>query len=133
MFHYIFRFADGDQDRFFNSTFDANCTIVDAFNMCEDYFLGARLADEKEGWINILEAEEYVTEVAPLKSYLEHACGACFDEAQIRQDIKRIYFPGAVSIKILSSWKQHMSEFNSWLKEQYVRTTVGAIILCFKS
>lgn len=133
MFHYIFRFADGDQDRFFNSTFDANCTIVDAFNMCEDYFLGARLANEKEGWINILEAEKYVTEVAPVKSYLEHACGACFDEAQIRQDIKRMYFPGAVSIKILSSWKQHMSEFNSWLKEQYVRTAIGSIILCFKS
>lgn len=133
MFHYIFRFADGDQDRFFNSTFDANCTIVDAFNMCEEYFLGARLADEKEGWVNILEAEKYVTEVAPVKGYLEHACGACFDEAQIRQDIKRMYFPGAVSIKILSSWKQHMSEFNSLLKEQYVRTTVGAIILCFKS
>lgn len=133
MFHYIFRFADGDQDRFFNSTFDANCTIVDAFNMCEDYFLGARLADEKEGWINILEAEKYVTEVAPVKSYLEHACGACFDEAQIRQDIERMYFPGAVSIKILSSWKQHMSEFNSWLKEQYVRTAIGSIILCFKS
>lgn len=133
MFHYIFKFADGDQDRFFNSTFDANCTIVDAFNMYEDYFLGARLADDKEGWINILEAEKYVTEVAPVKSYLEHACGACFDEAQICQDIKRMYFPDAVSIKILSSWKQHMSEFNSWLKEQYVRTTVGAIILCFKS
>lgn len=133
MFHYIFRFADGDQDRFFNSTFDANCTIVDAFNMCEEYFLGARLADDKEGWVNILEAEKYVTEVAPVKSYLEHACGACFDDAQIRQDIKRMYFPGAVSIKVLSSWKQHMSEFNSWLKEQYVRTTVGSIILCFKS
>lgn len=107
--------------------------MVDAFNMCEDYFLGARLADEKEGWVNILEAEKYVTEVAPVKSYLEHACGACFDEAQIRQDIKRMYFPGVVSIKILSSWKQHMSEFNSWLKEQYTRNTIGAIILCFKS
>ena len=131
MFHYIFKFADGDHDLFFNSTFDANCTIVDAFNMCEDYFIGARLADEKEGWVNILEAEKYVTEVTPVKSYLEHACAACFDEAQICQDIKRMYFPDAASIKILSSWKQHMSECNSWLKEQCVRTTVVTIISLF--
>lgn len=110
MFHYIFRFADGDQDRFFNSTFDANCTIVDAFNMCEDYFLGARLADEKEGWVNILDAETYVMQVAPVKEYLEIACLSGFDDSQIREDIKRMFFMDVP--EILPSWRQHMEEYS---------------------
>ncbi|MBO7636780.1 MAG: hypothetical protein J6S89_09400 [Paludibacteraceae bacterium] len=135
MFHYIFRFADGDQDRFFNSTFDANCTIVDAFNMCEEYFLGARLADEKEGWINILEAEKYVTEVAPVKSYLEHACGACFDDAQICGDVKRLY--AIDQSKVLPSWRQHMEECRKncerIARELETRITIGTIIVHFKS
>lgn len=118
MFHFIFRFADGDQDRFFKSTFEAYCVILDAFNQCEEYFLGARLADEKEGWIHILDAEAYVAQVAPVKEYLEIAGLYDFDDSQIREDIKRMFSMDVP--EILPNWKQYMEEYvkgyKEWLK-----------------
>lgn len=63
MIKVLFYFADGVTERDFDSTFDALSEVVTAFNQCEDYFVGARFANDKEGeWINILKAEEYCVE-----------------------------------------------------------------------
>lgn len=110
MINIIFTFADGDSDRVFNSTFDAYVEVLNAFNQCEEYFLGARLADDKAGWINIIDAEAYVMQVAPVKEYLEIACLYGFDDSQIREDIKQIFFMDVS--EILPSWRQHMEEYD---------------------
>ena len=109
MVRITFVFADGPQNREFKSTFDAYCEILNAFNQCEEYFVGARLADDKEGWINILDAEAYVAQVAPVKEYLEIACLSGFEDYQIREDIKQMFFMDVP--KILSSWRQYMKEY----------------------
>ena len=110
MVKFIFRFADGDSEREFNSTFEAYCEVLEAYNQCEEYFLGARLATSKKAdWINILDAEEYVGQVGPVKEYLEHAAVCGFDEYQIREDIQNMYFMNVPSM--FASWKKHMQEY----------------------
>ena len=121
MVHIIFRFADGDSERDFNNTFEAMCAIVDAFNYCEDYFIGARFADEKEGnWINILDAEAIMCEVGRVREYLEIACICCFSDEQILKEIREIC--NYEADQILPSWRQFMKEYtdslNEWIKRQ---------------
>lgn len=121
MLHYIFRFADGDRERSFKSTFDAYCAISEAYNF--DGFLGARLAaDEKEGYVSILEVEEYLLSLGKVRDYLELASSACFDDAQILEDIRRDYDPSATSI--LPAWRKHMDEYSAGYDEWISRVSV---------
>ncbi len=112
MKHFILTFADGDSKRDFNSTFDAYVEILNAFNQCEEYFIGARLATSKKAeYINILDAEAYIGQVGPVKDYLEYAAVAGFDESQIMEDIAEMFFMKVT--ELLPSWKQHMREYTS--------------------
>lgn len=116
MINIIFTFADGDSKRDFNSTFDAYVEVLNAFNQCEEYFVGARLATSKKAeYINILDAEAYIGQIGPVKDYLEYAAVAGFEESQICEDIKEMYF--MVVPKMLTSWKQHMREYMKELEE----------------
>ena len=106
----IFKFSDGEYMRFFNTTFDALCEVTTAYNMCEEYFIGARFADDKEGkYINILDAEKTVKEVYRVKEYLQLAAAAGFDDDQIAADL-------GVS-EVLPSWKQYMEEYWNHIEE----------------
>lgn len=120
MIHIIFTFADGDSDRVFNSTFDAYVEVLNAFNQCEEYFVGARLATSKKAeYINILKAEAYIGQIGPVKDYIEYAAVAGFDEDQICEDISRMYFIDVQ--QILSSWKQHMEEYMEELEDYMLK------------
>lgn len=112
MVHVTFIFSDGEFERFFNTTFDALCEVTTAYNMCEEYFIGARFADDKEGkYVNILDAEKTVKEVYRVKEYLQLAVAAGFDDDQIAADL-------GVS-EVLSSWKQYMEEYWKHIEEIY--------------
>lgn len=123
MVHIIFTFADGESKRHFNSTFDAYVEILNAFNQCEEYFLGARLATSKkpEYNINILDAEAYLRQVGPVKDYLEYATVAGFDEKQIMEDIAEMFFMKVT--EMLPSWKKHMREYASEI-DKYMRKEI---------
>lgn len=111
MVHFIFTFADGESRRDFNSTFDAYVELINAYSVCGDkYFFGARLASStKPEYIDILKAEVYCGQINPVKDYLEYAAVSGFDESQICEDIKAMYFMEVP--KMLASWKQHMREY----------------------
>ena len=122
MVHIIFSFADGDSKRDFNSTFDAYVEILNAYNQCEEYFLGARLASSKKPeYINILDAEAYLGQVGPVKDYLEYAAVAGFDESQIMEDIAEIFFMKVT--EMLPSWKKHIREYASEI-DHYMRKQI---------
>ena len=106
---FVLVFADGPQVRNFPTTFDAFGIITDAYNMYEEYFVGARYDTIEGDFVNMLYAEEYLRAVAPVKEYLEHACMACFDDSQIIDDVRTLYNIKVTSIP--SSWKQHMKEY----------------------
>lgn len=103
-----FIFADGESRRHFDSTFDAYEEVLNAYNMCEEYFVGVRLATTKRP-IDILEAERYLRQVGPVKDYLEYAAVCGFDDEQIVEDINSLY--GIYAHGVLSSWKTHMREY----------------------
>lgn len=119
MKHFILTFTDGDSKRDFDSTFDAYVEILNAFNQCEEYFIGARLANEKEGYVNILDAEAYVQQVAPVKEYLELAAVAGFEDDQICEEIKNMYFMDVP--EVLPSWKQYMEEYMEELENYMLK------------
>lgn len=122
MVHIIFTFADGDSKRDFNSTFDAYVEVLNAYNQCEEYFLGARLATSKKPeYINILDAETYLEQVSPVKDYLEYAAVAGFDEEQIMEDIAEMFFMKVT--ELLPSWKKHMREYASEI-DKYMRQNI---------
>ena len=102
------QFADGVSDRSYNSTFDACCDILNAYNMYEEYFIGAYSIDNKE-YVKILDAEKYMSQVGPVKDYLELATLNGFSEAQICEEISD-HFYTKVS-EMFDSWKQHMKEY----------------------
>lgn len=109
MVHIIFIFADGDSKREFQSTFDAFEEIVNAYNMCEDYFIGALRATTKKP-INILDAESYLAEVGPVKDYLERAVAEGIDDIEICEFISQTFFMNVPYL--LASWKKHMREYS---------------------
>lgn len=124
MIHIVFTFTDGDSKRDFNSTFDAYVEVLNAFNQCEEYFVGARLATSKKAeYIDILEAEAYIGQIGPVKDYLEYAAVAGFDESQICEDIKNMFF--MVVPEMLTSWKKHMREYSKELKEFMANHPIG--------
>lgn len=106
---FVFIFSDGPKIRNFQTTFDAFGIITDAYNMYEEYFVGARYDTIEGNFVNMLNAEEYLRSVAPVKEYLEHACMACFNNSQIIDDVRTLYDIKVTSIP--SSWKQHMKEY----------------------
>jgi len=115
----IFKFSDGEYVRFFNTTFDALCEVTTAYNMCEEYFIGARFADDKEGkYINILNAEKTVKEVFRNKEYLQVAVAAGFDDKQIVEDINMLH--GMHYTSVLPSWKQYMEEYWNHIEETMI-------------
>ena len=117
--HIIFKFSDGEFDRFFGTTFEALCEVTTAFNMCEEYFIGARFADEKEGkYISILDAEKTVKEVYRVKEYLQLAAAAGFDDKQIVEDINMLH--GMNYTSVLPSWKQYMEEYWNHIEETMI-------------
>lgn len=116
MINVVFTFADGESKRHFDSTFDAYVEVLNAFNQCEEYFIGARLASAKKPeYIDILEAEAYIGQIGPVKDYLEYAAVAGFDDVQICEDIKWMFFIAVP--EMLTSWKQHMREYMEELEE----------------
>ena len=112
---FVFIFNDGPKIRNFQTTFDAFGIITDAYNMYEEYFVGARYDSEEGNFVNMLHAEEYLRSVAPVKEYLEHACMAGFDDSQIIDDVRTLYNIKVTSIP--SNWKQHMKEYSEGYKE----------------
>lgn len=111
MIQVLFRFADGVRVNNFKSTFSAYCAILNAFNMYEEYFIGAKT----DKYLNILDVEKYVSEITPVKEYLEIAALAGFEDSQILEETNCIFHQ--TYSEIPSSWKQHMSEFNEALVE----------------
>ena len=119
-----FVFADGETDRVFNSTFDAYIEVINAFNQCEDYFIGARLATSKKPeYLDIFNVEAYVNQVAPVKDYLEYAAAAGFDEEQIMEDIAEMFFMKVT--ELLPSWKKHMREYMRELEDFMINHPIG--------
>ena len=115
----IFIFSDGEYMRFFNTTFDALCEVTTAYNMCKEYFIGARFADDKEGkYINVLDAEETVKEIFRFKEYLQLAIASGFDDSQIVEDINT--FHGTHFSHVLPSWKQYMEEYWNHIEETMI-------------
>ena len=123
MVRITFVFADGPQDREFKSTFDAYVEVLNAFNQCKEYFVGARLASSKKPeYIDILKAEAYIGQIGPVKDYLEYAAVAGFDEDQICEDISWMYFINVP--QVLTSWKRHMREYMKELEEFMLKCPV---------
>ena len=122
MVHIVLVFADGDSKRDFVSTFDAYNEILNAFNMCEGYFVGALRATSKKP-VDILKAEEYLSQVGPVKEYLEYAAVAGFDDAQICEDIERMY--GRYAPSMLPSWRKHMREYMQELENFMIQHPIG--------
>jgi hypothetical protein len=108
MVHIVFIFADGASKRDFDSTFDAYVEVLNAFNQCEEYFVGALRATSKKP-VEILAAETYVAQVGPIKEYLEYAAVAGFDDDQICGDIEQMF--GIHAPWVLASWRKHMREY----------------------
>ena len=122
MVHILFIFADGDSKRDFVNTFDAYSEILNAFNQCEEYFVGAARATTKKP-IEILVAEAYVSQVAPVKEYLEYAAVAGFEDTQICEDIEQMY--GIHAPYVLTSWRKHMKEYMEELERFMIDHPIG--------
>lgn len=130
MVHIILKFSDGESERSFPTTFDAYNEVLNAFNQCEEYFIGARLADDKEGkYISILDAEAYNAQVGPIKDYLEEACLQGFGESQLLDDIAQLLYHRFD--EMLPSWKQHIEEYGKNFDEFQIRSAKKDRILKF--
>lgn len=107
MVHVTFQFAPEVVERDFESTFDAYCDIITAYNRYEDYFVGAKIDNS---WVKILDAERYITRFV---EYLHAASCYGLSDKQILEETKDGFNESCS--KIPSSWKQIMKDYSKAL------------------
>lgn len=111
----MFQFAHEVVERDFESTFDAYCDIITAYNMYEDYFVGAKIDNT---WVKILDAESHVTRFV---EYLHAASCYGLSDKQILEETKE-HFNESCS-KVPSSWKQIMKDYSKTLSQHTEKIT----------
>ena len=115
MVEVIFKY-NGEEDRkVLHTKYEAYCKVLDAYNMCEDHFVGAKFADS-EKWINILDAEEYVSQVYPVKEALEQCAIHSLDESDVLDYANREYFLSLT--EFFPSWKDYVKEYAAEIERQ---------------
>ena len=107
MVHVTFQFVPEVVERDFESTFDAYCDIITAYNRYEDYFVGAKIDNS---WVKILDAESYIDRFA---KYLHTAALAGFPDSQILEETKEGF--GESCSEIPASWRKLMKQYSDTL------------------